>query len=216
MSRQILATCTQHAALASARSDSDCDQVVDNLKQEWVYAWGWLMLLLTLDIALFTIGSPSLFTVDAFGQKVINASGVATIFGLLCDGWFYVRYHHLQTKAFLTRARDIYNGYAFFALSARLPSLGALLSLSALLMFVGRTAFKRAPVLVVVLIALFFVLLGLQFIVRGTEVVYCSVSGALSAVVGWAQRGREKIAALVENRNALQPPSLAETGRPEV
>jgi hypothetical protein len=50
-----------------------------------------------------------------------------------------------------TQARDIYGSYAFFALSARLPSLAVLISVLALGAFVGRVAYQTFPAFVIVL-----------------------------------------------------------------
>ncbi|KAJ6562472.1 hypothetical protein B0H19DRAFT_942762, partial [Mycena capillaripes] len=175
------------------------------------------ILLDRVDMSLFIVDSQSLFKVDVFAQRAVAASSVATVFSLLCDGWFLGRYYRLQTREFLIRARDMYDSFVFFSLSARLPSVGATISLLALGAFAGRIAYRTLPAFVTVLGIMFCLIMGLQFIVRGTEMVYFSVAEVLSTVVGWMQLVIGKARGRVENN--LHPPihTLAEAeSRPPV
>jgi hypothetical protein len=100
-----------------------------------------------------------------------------------------------------TRARDVYGSYAFFSLSARLPSLAVLISILALGVFVGRVAYQTLPAFVIVLGVVFAVVMGLQYIVRGSEVFYGSIAKALSTVAGWMQHLRDKARSAVGNES---------------
>jgi hypothetical protein len=86
--------------------------------------------------------------------------------------------------------------------------MGALISLLALVAFVGSVAYRTLPVFVIVLAILFSSVMGLQFIARGTEVFYSCISGALGNVAGWIQFLGDKARAVGENKNGdLRPPT---------
>ncbi|KAJ7918140.1 hypothetical protein B0H13DRAFT_301243 [Mycena leptocephala] len=204
---KILDTCTQYTALKAAVSDPECEQVVENLKSEWLNVGRLLLALAAVDMSLFTIDSQSLFQVDVLEKKAVAASSVGTGLGLLCDLWFYGRYYRLQPGVFLSCARDtVYGSYIFFSLSARLPSLGALISLLALVTFVGSVAYRTLAAFVIVLAILFSGVMGLQFIARGTEVFYSCISGALGSVAGWIQLKARAIGK-IKNGDNLRPPT---------
>ncbi|KAF8129642.1 hypothetical protein K438DRAFT_869951 [Mycena galopus ATCC 62051] len=198
---RILSTCTPYFALEAATSDPDCEQIVETLKSEWLNVGRWFLALGAVDMSLLAIDSQSLFKIDLFSQKVIAASSAATGLGLLCDAWFLARYYPLQPRMFMARARDVYGSYAFFSLSARLPSLAILISILALGAFVGHVAYQTMPAFVIVLGVVFAVVMGLQYIVWGSEVFYCSIAKALSTVAGWMQHLREKARSAIRNES---------------
>ncbi|KAF8185900.1 hypothetical protein K438DRAFT_1678033 [Mycena galopus ATCC 62051] len=205
---KLLLTCTQYSALERAMisdSEYDIDRVVENLKSEWFNAGRWLLALAAVDVSLFTIDSQSLFPINVFAQKAVAASSIAAILGLICDVWFLGRYYFLESRAFMTQARDIYGCYAFFALSARLPSFAVLISVLALGVFAGCVAYQTLPAVALVLVSIFGVVMGLQFIVRGSETFYCSIAGALSIVSRWMEKLRQKPLGVVGNNNDLPP-----------
>ncbi|KAJ7628758.1 hypothetical protein FB45DRAFT_834744 [Roridomyces roridus] len=172
------------------------DRILEQLRWEWVYVGSMLLGLLALQTSVFTLGSQSVFNVNALAQKAIAASGIATSFGLVSDGWFLLRFYRLPPDIFLTRARDIYGSYIFFSLSARLSLFGALIALGALVLFIGQIAFSVVPTFVVFLAVIFCVILGLQFLIRGADMVVRSVIWAGSYI-----------------RNRLMPPRISADGR---
>ncbi|KAJ6522426.1 hypothetical protein DFH09DRAFT_1286849 [Mycena vulgaris] len=198
---RLLSACTPYSALEAATSDPDCEQVVETLKSEWLNVGRWFLALGAVDMSLLAIDSQSLFKIDLFSQRAIAASSAATGLGLLCDAWFLVRYYPLQPRVFMTRARDVYGSYAFFSLSARLPSLAVLISILALSAFVGRVAYQTLPAFVIVLGVVFAVVMSLQYIIRGSEVFYCSIAMALSTVAGWMRHLRDKARSAVRNES---------------
>ncbi|KAJ7727042.1 hypothetical protein B0H14DRAFT_2480271 [Mycena olivaceomarginata] len=201
---KILSIFTSYSALEAATSDADCERAVEILKSEWLNVGRWFLPVLgPADIALLIIDSQSMFKIDLFSQRAIVASSVATFLGLLCDLWFLARYYSLQPRMFMTQAQDVYGSYAFFSLSARLPSLAVLISILALGAFVGRVAYQTLPAFVIALGVVFAVVMGLQYIVRGSEVFYCSVAEALSTVAGWMQDLRDKARSAVGNESDL-------------
>ncbi|KAJ7677657.1 hypothetical protein B0H17DRAFT_944646, partial [Mycena rosella] len=127
----------------------------------------------------------SLFKVDAFAQKAVAASSIATGLGILCTAWFLLRYYRLQSSVFKTRAKDINGSYLSFSLSARLPMLGALVSLAAMVAFIGRIAYNTLPAFVIVLAIAFCLIMGLQFLVRGSEMLYSFIVVLLTVVAAW-------------------------------
>ncbi|KAJ7087088.1 hypothetical protein C8R44DRAFT_900732 [Mycena epipterygia] len=179
---RILASYTHYGELQSATSDGDFGQILGNLKLEWFYVGGVLLGLVALETSIFTTDPQSLFEVDAFAQKAIAASSVATSFGILCNTWFVLRYYRLESSVFMTRARDIYGSYLFFSLSARLPLAGTLFSLAALTVFIGRIAYNTFPVFVIWLGVAFCLVMGLQFVARGAEVLYSLIALQLSVL----------------------------------
>ncbi|KAJ6481902.1 hypothetical protein C8R45DRAFT_314374 [Mycena sanguinolenta] len=187
-----LSSCTLYSALDAATADSECDQVVEKVKSEWVNAGRWVLALATIYMSLFAIDSQSLLGINSFSRKAVATSSIATFLGLVCDAWLLGRYYSLHTREFMSQARDIYGSYAFFALSARLPSLAVLISILALGAFVVCVVYQTLPALTIVLGSIFLIVMVLQFIIRGSEVFYCSIAEALSAVVRWIQELRAK------------------------
>ncbi|KAJ7230854.1 hypothetical protein B0H12DRAFT_1029812, partial [Mycena haematopus] len=161
-----------------------------------------------VDVSLFTIDSQSLFKINSLAMKAVTASSIVTFLGLLCNLWFFGRYYYLHRgslwcaplPSFLfraTKARDIYGSCAFFSLSARLPSLAVLISILALGTFVVCVVYQTLPTLTIVLGSIFFIVMGLQFIVRGSEVLYSSIADALSITAKWIRVLRDKARSVV-------------------
>ncbi|KAJ7866443.1 hypothetical protein B0H14DRAFT_2188973, partial [Mycena olivaceomarginata] len=120
-------------------------------------------------VSLFTIDSQSLFKIDLFSQRAIAASSIASFLGFLCALWFLWRYYPLEPTVFMVPPKlGTYGSYAFFALSARLPSLAVKISVLALGAFVGRVAYQTFPAFVIVLGSIFLAVMVLQFILRGS------------------------------------------------
>ncbi|KAF7351889.1 hypothetical protein MVEN_01150600 [Mycena venus] len=201
---KILSNCTPYSALEAATSDAECEQVIKTLKSEWLTIFRWVVPALgTMDIALLVIDPQSVFTIDLVSRRAIAASSAATLLGFFSDLWFLGRYYSLQPKMFMTQTKDVYGSYAFFSLSARLPSLAVLISILALSVFIGRVAYQVLPAFVIVLGVVFAVVMILQYIVRGSEVFYCSIAQALSTVGGWMQHLRNKARNAVRNESDL-------------
>ncbi|KAJ7321951.1 hypothetical protein DFH08DRAFT_357448 [Mycena albidolilacea] len=200
---KLLSVCTMYSALESATSDPDCEQVAEKLKSEWSNACRWALALVAVTVSLFTIDSQSLFKIDLFSQRAIAASSIASFLGFLCALWFLWRYYPLESTVFMTQARDIYGSYAFFALSARLPSLAVKISVMALGAFVGRVAYQTFPAFVIVLGSIFLAVMVLQFILRGSEALYCSIAEALSAVAERTKDLRNWARSVVERKGDL-------------
>ncbi|KAF7366342.1 hypothetical protein MSAN_00890600 [Mycena sanguinolenta] len=207
---KFLSSCSLHSALDAARTDSECDQVVEDLKSKWRNARHWVLALATIDMSLFAIDAQSLFRINSFSRKAIATSGIATFLGFVCGTWFWGRYRSLQPREFMTRARDIYGSYAFFALSARLPSLAVLISMSALGAFVVCVAYETLPVLTIVLGSIFFIMMGLQFIIRGSEVFYGSILEAFLTAARWIQQLRDKARRVAIRAPSDLPPDAGE------
>ncbi|KAJ7226906.1 hypothetical protein GGX14DRAFT_693037 [Mycena pura] len=175
---------THNAALQTAVSDSDIDEAVESMKAEWTSVGRWLFALAAMNMSLFTIDSQSLFEVDEFAQKAIAASTVATGLGILCDAWFLVRFLHLRRWDFINRARGIYGSDLLFCLSAKLPSLTALVSLGSLMAFGGHIACNVLPPVLVVMMGLVLLALvmGVGYLVNGVTVLGSFISGGASAM----------------------------------
>jgi len=62
---------------------------------------------------------------------------------------------------------DLYGSYVFFALSSRLPLVALVVSVVALVVFLGAMAWAAWPAAVLVMWALAGLLVGLQFVVYG-------------------------------------------------
>ncbi|KAJ7268289.1 hypothetical protein C8J57DRAFT_1131282 [Mycena rebaudengoi] len=134
-----------------------------------------MLALAALQTSVFAIAPGSLFKVDEFAQKAIAASGISTGLGILCDGWFLLQYSRLYGGIFRIRTKDIYDSYLFFSLSARLPVFGAIISLGALVLFIARIAYNTIPGFVLAMTTIFCVVMGLQFIMRAAEILYCGI-----------------------------------------
>ncbi|KAJ7216405.1 hypothetical protein GGX14DRAFT_604629 [Mycena pura] len=180
------ALCTHNEALRAATSDSDVDQVTENLKSEWVKVGRWLLALATLDVSLLTIGAKPMFKIDEVAQDLIALSAVATGLGMLCCAWFLVRFLHLQRWDFMDRARDTNGSYTYFALSSELPLVGLLVSMMSLMAFSGRIVYNTLPTFALLMgSACFGIIMALRFIVRGGRVLYSFISTTHSALSRW-------------------------------
>ena len=80
-----------------------------------------------------------------------------------------------------TLAVDIYGSYFFFALSSRLPLVALMISVLALVGFLGAVAWVAWPTAVVVMCGITGVLVSLQFIVYGCH--------RLAFCLAWIVRG---------------------------
>ncbi|KAJ7216421.1 hypothetical protein GGX14DRAFT_391248 [Mycena pura] len=168
---------THNAAFQAAISDSDIDEAVESMKAEWTSVGRWLFALAAMNMSLFTIDSQSLFKVDEFAQKAIAASTVAIGLGILSDAWFLVQFRHLRRWDFVSRARGIYGSDLLFCLSAKLPTIAALVSLASLMAFDGRIACNVLPVLVVMMgLILLALVIGVGYLVNGVAMLGSFIS----------------------------------------
>ncbi|KAJ7443918.1 hypothetical protein B0H11DRAFT_452644 [Mycena galericulata] len=213
---RILDSWTYHGALQAANVAATMngdfeklDQILEHLRWEWLTVGGVLLGLAALETSVFTLSPQTVFNVDSFAQKVIAASSVATGFGIICDAWFLIRYYRLPSATFMTRSQDIYGSYLFFSLSARLPLLGTIIALGALMLFIGRIAFNTVPAFVIGLGLIFIIILGLQFLVKGTEITYSTISATASAVAGWASFFRVTSEGNVEGGTNFSAPAVS-------
>ncbi|KAF5369644.1 hypothetical protein D9615_010222 [Tricholomella constricta] len=197
---RVLASFTTYSELRAARVDSDFERVFVRLQMEWTYVGGLLVALAAVSTAVFAIAPDSIFAVDTYARSAIAASSIASGLGIASDAWFLLRYNWADLHTFITRARDIYASYFFFALSARLPALLLFLASLALLLFLALVAFDVAPAGVLLLCFGAGMVMGAQFLVwgvhragRGVRKVGGAVCAACGRVfgrgLGWGKEG---------------------------
>jgi hypothetical protein len=132
-------------------------------------------------MTVFGFSSGNLFSLDSFAKRSLIISTVAAVIGLFIDVWFISAYsdadvRRFQVSSFVTvkvhgtdlgqqtLAVDIYGSY-FFALSSRLPLVALIISVLALVGFLGAVAWVAWPTAVLVMCGITGVLISLQFIV---------------------------------------------------
>ncbi|KAJ7216408.1 hypothetical protein GGX14DRAFT_604637 [Mycena pura] len=206
-----VALCTHNEALRAATSDSDVDQVTENLKSEWTKVGRWLLALATLNVSLLTMDSQPMFKVDEFAQNLIALSAVTTglgvfyrapstlLFHLSClshrGTWFdgeianCARDSKTRSEDAVfdhDRARDTCGSYTYFALSSELPFVAVLVSMMSLMAFGGRIVYNTLPTFILLMgSSCFGIIMVLRFIVRGGRVLYSFIFTTHSAVSGW-------------------------------
>ncbi|KIM41506.1 hypothetical protein M413DRAFT_71629 [Hebeloma cylindrosporum] len=126
-----------------------------------------LVALSSANAAVFAVSPDSVFKINSHAYTAIATSSAACGLGIACDVWFLLRYNWVDLDTFIYRSRDVYDSYAFFSISSRMPTLCMLLSAISLMAFLGLVAYDAWPrgVLVIGLLALLLMLL--QFIVYG-------------------------------------------------
>ncbi|THU85448.1 hypothetical protein K435DRAFT_843269 [Dendrothele bispora CBS 962.96] len=168
------------------------EQVFKRLQMEWTYIGGLLVALAAVNTAVFAIGSDAIIQVNKYAISFVAASSVFTGLGIVCNAWFFLRYAWCDLDTFLVRSRDIYSTHIFFSISARIPALCLFLSSLTLLGFLALTAYAAWPTGVIVVCFLVGVVMGLQFVVRGVEV----VGRLIGKGVRWIGKGAMKAVAV--------------------
>ncbi|KAJ8701733.1 hypothetical protein PTI98_000490 [Pleurotus ostreatus] len=192
----LLSAFTMYSELKDACLDSQFEKIFTRLQTEWTYIGGLLVALAAVDTAVFAISDDSIFVVDPYARNAIAASSIASGLGISCDAWFLLRYNWADLHTFINRAKDVFDSYFFFAISARVPCFCMLVSAVSLLGFLGRVAYNVWPEGVIV--ACFFVgmLMTLQFLAKGAVLCVHAASGVRRRVVSgvsWATKNRSAI-----------------------
>ena len=119
---------------------------------------------------MFTLSPGSLFVVNDYARNAIALGSIASGVGLACDAWFLLRYTWIDVSIFSTRARDVYDSYLFFSISARVPTTCTFLSAVSLTGFLVLVAFETWPEAVLVLCFFFGIVMSLQYLVYGVHI----------------------------------------------
>ncbi|KAF8066531.1 hypothetical protein FPV67DRAFT_1417668 [Lyophyllum atratum] len=184
IAERMLSTFTTYSELKAAHLDSHYEKVFLRLQMEWTYVGGLLVALAAVSTAVFAISPDSIFTVQSYARSAIAASSIASGLGIACDAWFLLRYNWADLHTFIHRARDVYQSYFFFALSARVPVICLFASALALMVFMGLVAFQVWPMGVLVTCFFIGIIMTLQFLVFGAH--WCALriaSGARRSVI---------------------------------
>ncbi|GLB43811.1 hypothetical protein LshimejAT787_1403230 [Lyophyllum shimeji] len=166
---RILSSFTTYSELKAARLDSHYEKVFQRLQTEWTYVGGLLVALAAVSTGVFAISPDTIFIVHSYARSAIAASSIASGLGIACDAWFLLRYNWADLHTFISRARDIYNSYFFFALSARVPAICLFASAFSLMIFMGLVAFQVWPIGVLVTCFFIGLIMTLQFLVFGAH-----------------------------------------------
>ncbi|KDR68662.1 hypothetical protein GALMADRAFT_230988 [Galerina marginata CBS 339.88] len=166
---RVLASMTMYAELAAAETEDDFEPVFRRLQHEWTFIGGLLVALAAVDTAVFSISPGSIFNVDSWAKGAIATSSIASGLGIACDAWFLLRYHWADLRTFIARARDLYNSYFFFSLSARVPAFCMFISAVSLMAFLGLVAFDAWPQGVLALSFIVGIVMSMQFLVYGAH-----------------------------------------------
>ncbi|KAF9548083.1 hypothetical protein CPC08DRAFT_823567 [Agrocybe pediades] len=173
---KVICSFTMYSELASACCDDDFARVFGRLQHEWTFIGGLLVALAAVDTAVFSISPDSIFTVDSYARSAIAASSIASGLGIACDAWFLFRYNWAELQTFIIRARDVFDSYFFFALSARVPALCMFISSLSLMVFLGVVAFEAWPQGVLFVSFFVGIIMTLQFLAYGVHWVGTTVA----------------------------------------
>ncbi|KIL71154.1 hypothetical protein M378DRAFT_154629 [Amanita muscaria Koide BX008] len=161
---EMLASFTGYKEMKEATGDSQFEKVFCRLQQEWTYVGGLLVALAALNTAAFSLGRGSIFKVDEWCQCAVAASAISTGLGIACDTWFLFRYTWADLDTFRRRAKDLFDSYFFFCLSARVPALCMVISGVSLMLFLGLVAYEAWPQAVLVISFFIGLMMTLQFL----------------------------------------------------
>lgn len=212
---QFLGNFTFYLDLRDAHVDSQFEVVLQNLRMEWTFMGGFLAALGAVDVAVLAInGDDAIIPLNPLSLRAIALSSTFTGLGITTLAYFILRYSLSPPHLFRVRAQDVYGGYIFFALSARVPTLCMVASAMTLLAFLTVVAFEVWPVGVVVGCFLVGMLMSLQFLVYGCHMFVRGVIGVVRGVVGLVRRVVLRTAAEASGNGAPQPIDCS-TGRSE-
>lgn len=164
---RLVSTFTLYNELRSVRLEDQYEPIFRRQLSEWTYVGGCLIALASVDAAVFAIGSDSLFEITPVARSLIATSSTSSGLGIVCTAWFIFRYNFAPTPVISTRARDIFDSYFFFALSARMPVVCMLISGGALMVFLVIVAWESYPEGVLVVSGFVGMMMTLQFLVWG-------------------------------------------------
>jgi hypothetical protein len=142
--------------------------------------------LAAIDTAVFTLSPGSMFFVNDYAKNAIALSSISSGVGLACDAWFLLRYTWVDVQTFSIRARDIYDTYLFFSISAHVPTICTFLSAVSLAGFLALVAFATWPEAVVVLCFFVGIVMSLQYLVYGVHI-------AARTVATGGRTGRDRV-----------------------
>ncbi|KAE9389891.1 hypothetical protein BT96DRAFT_889801 [Gymnopus androsaceus JB14] len=139
------------------------ERIYQWLQLEWKSVGGLLIALAGIDAAVFaispsnsgsTVDTDTLFAIDSQALSAISLSTTATGLGLLCDGYFILRYAWGDVGTFVnsacpsstsTYSSSSSSSWAYFALSSRIPALCMIISIFFLVTFLLLVAWQVAP-----------------------------------------------------------------------
>ncbi|RXW14067.1 hypothetical protein EST38_g11787 [Candolleomyces aberdarensis] len=114
---------TLYLDLRDARTDSDFEAILHQLKMEWTFMGGFLAAIGAVDVAIFAISNDSVVTLSSLCLSSVALSSIYTGLGVTSLAYFILRYYFSPPHLFRTRALDLYGSYAFFSLNPG-PSAG--------------------------------------------------------------------------------------------
>ncbi|KAH9484615.1 hypothetical protein JR316_0004097 [Psilocybe cubensis] len=167
--QRLLASLTMYGDLSTAANEDQFAAVFVRLQHEWTFIGGLLVALAAVDTAVFSISPDSMFNVDSYARAAIATSSVASGLGIACDAWFLLRYNWADLRTFITRAKDLYDSYFFFSLSARVPAFCMFISAVSLMGFLALVAFDAWPQGVIGVSFLVGIVMSMQFLVYGAH-----------------------------------------------
>lgn len=169
LAQRSVASFTVYADLREADHDEEYETVFKRLQSEWTFIGGLLVALSAVNAALLALPTDGIFDIDGWAQIAVANSSVAAGMGLATDAWFLLRYNFNDLETFKYRARDVFDSYFFFSISARVPAVAMFISAVSLMCFLALVAFEAWPRGVLVVSLLFGVILSLQFLAFGVH-----------------------------------------------
>ncbi|KAI0029459.1 hypothetical protein K488DRAFT_88720 [Vararia minispora EC-137] len=159
---------TYYRDLREAETDARLEDITGRIVFEWQYIGATLLSVAALDTTVFGFNAgQTMFNIDSVAVRSLTISAVAAALGLAVDAYLFFTYFGVNVDRFRSRATGIYSNYAFFALTSRLPLLCAVVSLSALSIFLLAVAFSMWPGAVLYMCAAVGMLVSLQYLCGG-------------------------------------------------
>ncbi|PSR72064.1 hypothetical protein PHLCEN_2v12045 [Hermanssonia centrifuga] len=168
-------------------SDPLCDSgvVLRRLLTEWYAVGASLLALATLNAAVFGYSAGTLYEIDGFALRSVTFGSITAAIGLVADVWFLFLYSSVDVAKFENRARDVYNGYLFFCLTCRFPTLCLLVSTCSLTSFLLVVAWDAWPTAVLIMCCAAGTFLTLQYLIFGCHRAVNFIIWGLQGLCRW-------------------------------
>ena len=167
--KQTIAIFTPLESLESIHIDSDFKHIHDRLAREWQQTSTWIIGIIGINIAAYTLGPDSLFQVSQVGKVAIGASGLTISMAALCDLYLLSHFSSLEPLQFQAAVTDVYDTFVCFSILSRVPHALVILSMSFLATLLIEVAYWFSPTMTLIIRTAITTLPFLQYIVMALD-----------------------------------------------
>ncbi|KZV73486.1 hypothetical protein PENSPDRAFT_750051 [Peniophora sp. CONT] len=191
---------TCYRALREAQTDDDFDVIKTSLVEEWKFIATILSAIGGVATTVFVSSPGTIFEPDKVALRCLGLSATTSAIGLLMCFILLYRCLRIDAQTFRKLALGLREDYIYFALTSRLPFVSSLLASVSMSLFLLAVAYRAWPSIVVTVTVVFAVLICLQYIVKGGEILWdLACKGAAivrDRIVSVAESSRDRLTTL--------------------